>query len=427
MKKSISLFLTVVLLLSIGSVICFGEDYEIEFFPDDYDTDLGEYYTDSHGNMIPIGNGTSLFSLGENKDGELYDVTYLDLECAQPQVKKEIRATKAYTVTGLPLKNNMQKCYVATTYIYVCQVTGTNVYLSRCRINGNTATYQDKMILRNFGHNQTLELYEHNGKVYMWVGCRPNKFNYKNGTEPCNFTTALGRIEYKANETISDYSDICRFVSPHFANTTGESFDHRTSDEGTKIEITQRIDAALSSDKQTVVLATRSLHNKIQYSEYDNETLNNILDEKENDTKKHVSFYQNEELKNACLFSCVQDDDERILPNRSCQGIDATSVYCSIYISGGTGVNLVDDENLAYTPKIGKMVKNSSGGYTYKTCVKLKNTHSDYTSISKYANLPLEIEGVQIKGDLLYFALLPTADSIKSGTQYIYSIDKTIL
>jgi hypothetical protein len=146
--------------------------------------------------------------------------------------------------------------------------------------------------------------------------------------------------------------------------------------------------------------------------------LNNLLDKKESQTSKYVTFYSNNTLKNACIFSCVQKSGSRILPNKSCQGIDFTNAY-SIYIAGGTGVNYNANENknYKYVPKIGKMVQNSSGNYTYTTCIKIKNTISGYAP---------EIEGVQIVGDNLYFMLCTTKSDLKSTTQYVYSIDKNL-
>lgn len=66
------------------------------------------------------------------------------------------KATLKYKITGLPSTAAIQKTYIGSTYIYVIQRSGSNSYLSRCVINGTTATYQDHMYLKNFGHGQTL-------------------------------------------------------------------------------------------------------------------------------------------------------------------------------------------------------------------------------------------------------------------------------
>ncbi len=114
--------------------------------------------------------------------------------------------------------------------------------------------------------------------------------------------------------------------------------------------------------------------------------------------------------------------------------MDVTSGYYSIYISGGTGVqwSASKQKNVAKTPLIAKMVRNSSGGYTYSKAVKITNNLSDYTNDSTYLNatdFPPEIEGVKIVGDYLYFVLYPTVLSLKQNANYhyIYKINKNLL
>ena len=58
------------------------------------------------------------------------------------------KATLKYKITGLPSTAAIQKTYIGSTYIYVIQRSGSNSYLSRCVINGTTATYQDHMYLK---------------------------------------------------------------------------------------------------------------------------------------------------------------------------------------------------------------------------------------------------------------------------------------
>ncbi|MGN0460054.1 MAG: hypothetical protein ACI4HL_03965 [Ruminococcus sp.] len=330
-----------------------------------------------------------------------------EINLAQPNKTINLNATKAYTVNGLPKKRHIQKSYVGSTYIYVSQSVGTDTYLSRYTINGTTATYKDHMVLNGFGHNQTLEVYNHNGKTYILIGCKANP---DPKWDTSYFTMQVGRIQYSPGATISSYSNISRLARLDCANTTATPFDTidtNSSDyiDGEVTNVVMRMDAALSSDKTKLVLAVRSIYGKIQYSYYNFNTINNLLDSVDGESVNYISCANNTSIKNACYFSCVQTGNQRVLPNSSCQGIDFTNAY-SVYIAGGVG---------GQQPKIAKMIKNNSGGYTYSYCINVTNTIS--------GELP-EIEGIQNATDYLYFVLCP---STKSTSECIYSLDKSVI
>ena len=259
----------------------------------------------------------------------------------------------------------------------------------------NNIVLYHKMTLQNFGHNQFLEAITRNSKLYFWVGCKPN-------TEQGGLTLQVGRIQYRPGTTVTDYTKITRLASLSYANTSGTSF-------GT----INRVDAGLSSDKTKLLIAARNTDGDIQYSIYDAETLNTLLDAKENQASKYVSFYNNTTLLNACLFSCVQTAGNTALPNRSCQGVDLTNAD-SVYISGGIGSS---DSSSDYHPQIGKLIKNN-GAYSYSTLATVTNPNFGPSS---------EIEGVHIMGDELYFAIMAHGSNKRGNTQYIYSIDKSLL
>lgn len=314
-------------------------------------------------------------------------------------------AQRKYTIKGLPVKNTIQNFHVSPKNIYTTQKSKNSstglldVYISRCEISsdGKTAVCKDKMILRGFGHNQILTPYSHNGKVYLWIGCKPC-LDFSD-EQP---TIQIGRIQYQAGKVYTKYTQICRFGGLNYANKNC-----------TSIGAVRRVDAALSSDKSTLLIAVRSYDKEtgddkyIAYSCYNNTKLNQALDKVEADPSTNlVVFKDNTTLKNACLFTVIQPKKDAPLPRNSCQGLELTNTYYSIYISGGVWTKY---------PQIGKMVK-SGNGYIYSSCVTLKNSFfTDRT----------EIEGLQIFGDYLYFAI--TGTNGPSTTQYIYSINKTIL
>ncbi|MDO4555206.1 MAG: helveticin J family class III bacteriocin, partial [Lachnospiraceae bacterium] len=93
-----------------------------------------------------------------------------------PAYSPQISAKLCYTITGLPVAKAIQNWVVSGNYLYVTQRKSSDTYLSRCKINTatKTAVFQDKMILENFGHGQTLEEYQYNGKTYLLVSCKAN-------------------------------------------------------------------------------------------------------------------------------------------------------------------------------------------------------------------------------------------------------------
>lgn len=349
-----------------------------------------------------------------------------------------MKAKKAYTVTGLKHKLNIQCSYVATGYIFVSQSNSDGVtYLSRCELKGTTATYKDEMKLVNFGHNQTLKVYSHNNKTYFLIGCKSNQNGDKNNKKyGFGLTIQVGRIQYKAGTTISNYTQVNRIVRLDCANTSGKGFNTLTESEENNVKIKsiiKRMDASLSSNKKYLVLAVRSIHEDIQYSYYDFEVINNLLDKVEGKSPNYISCYNNTSIKNACKFSCIQKYKNRILPNGSCQGIDFTNAY-SIYMSGGAGTSgEINDNGVTYynnyIPKIAKMVKKGNS-YTYSLCVRITNTYTskEIDNNTTLDNYYMEIEGIQNTTDYLYFVLaparVPNNSTEKSTTQYIYSLSK---
>lgn len=203
---------------------------------------------------------------------------------ATPNNTGNATATLAYTITGLPSSNAIQKTYIASQYIYVLQRSGTSAYLSRCLISGTTASYQDHMLLKRFGHTQTLEMFQHNGKYYFWVGCKANE-DYD-----MDWAVQLARIQYSPNPGGIDYTEAYRFTSLSYANANG-----------TSIGAIKRADAALSSNGNKLFLWVQDDTGEIQYSYYDAGVLNAKLDalEKSGGTK-YIAF-TNADIKKACL------------------------------------------------------------------------------------------------------------------------------
>lgn len=300
----------------------------------------------------------------------------------------EAGATLRYRIKGLKSGTAIQKTYIGSTYIYVIQRSGQNSYLSRCTINGGIANYKDRMLLKNFGHGQTLEWFEHKNKPYFWVTCKANL-----AFPDRYWGTQIGRIEYKANQTI-DYTSICRFSHLSYANK-----------KGTSIGSVKRVDAALSSDKSKIIFWVQDTTGEIQYSYYNTAKLNAELDKKEATSSKYVPC-TNSAIKSACYGSFRQSEGNRVLPNGSCQGLefsDAASIYV---IGGGAGKK----------PKIAKM---TGSGSSYKYSYLITAKHDNFGNKT-------ESEGIQLKGNYVYFGIHDDSKNASKGEkECIYSIKKS--
>lgn len=310
---------------------------------------------------------------------------------ASPKKESNAAATLRCRIVGLVDDHAVQKAYIGSKYIYALQRDGSDAYLSRCLIDGKTATCKDRMTLKNFGHGQTLEWFEHNGEAYFWVTCKADPtYNDKK-----MWGIQLGRLQYSADaddEPPISYTDIPRFSSMSSANAEGKS-----------IGKVKRVDAALSSDKGAVLFWVMDDTGEVQYSLYDADKLNAALDAKEGKASKYVPCTDTA-VRKACISSFRQPKGSRVLPNGSCQGLELSDGG-SIYIIGGP-----DSKN----PAIAKMTGKDSN-YSYSTLVTTE--HSDFMGLR-------EAEGIQLKGDNVYFGVFDK-NNHGNGRNCIYSVPKS--
>ena len=293
------------------------------------------------------------------------------------------KATLRYKIKGLPRTAAIQKTYIGSTYIYVIQRSGLDSYLSRCVINGSNAVYKDEMKLQNFGHGQTLEWFEYNGIAYFWVTCKANE-TYKE-----KWGTQIGRLKYQAGQTI-DYTQIPRFSHLSYANKSGSS-----------IGSVKRVDAALSSNGKKILFWVMDNTGEIQYSFYNTSKLNAELDKVQSQSSKYVPCTTSE-VKAACTASFRQSGSNRVLPNNSFQGVELSDAD-SIYIIGGKAQD---------KPQIAKL---TGSGSNYKYEALATPVHDNFGNSA-------ESEGIQLKGDYVYFGI---NDTSKTDRACIYSVPKS--
>lgn len=300
-----------------------------------------------------------------------------------------------YTIKGLR-KRAIQNFYVGSNYIYITQKTGDGgIYLSRCALKGSTATYKDEMKLINVGHGQTLEMYTYKGQTYFLCACGLNT-SEKNDAEkknkkPMYWSTQIGRIQYKAGSQLRN-RDIKRFTYLAYANKSAKNFGK-----------TLRIDAALSSDKKTLLIWKRS-DEKQQFSGYDFDTFNAVLSASNSNT---ISFKENKKMKEACTFT-FDDKNKNLGIPTSVQGLEISNKangLHSIYICSGTESGKV---------KLSISRFNSAGDK--KSIVTISHKFGKY----------MEMEGIHISGDNLQIGLCSRNNADKS-TQYIFTVPKSKL
>jgi hypothetical protein len=282
-------------------------------------------------------------------------------------------ASLAYNLKGLKHNVVVQKAYIASSYIYVTQRSGGTCYLSRLRIQGNSANYVDEMTLKNTGHCQTLDMYEYEGENYFYFSSKSDPSTSQ------NWSLQVARLQYKAGATY-DYTDLRRFTYLNYANCNG-----------TRLGTTKRVDGGGNSNYTLFRVETNE--GPVTWSIYDTAALNRLLDSNQ---QVHLD---SPEAQAACVSSFTQKGSSIVRPNGSFQGLDLLGSN-GIYTSGGAE---------GKTPQIARM---SSSG-VYQTLVTITNVGNR------------EIEGVQTKNGNVYFTIVTDPVS-KLNTQKIYFVSDDI-
>ncbi|GIO90010.1 phage baseplate protein [Paenibacillus lactis] len=303
----------------------------------------------------------------------IFSMSALPAFAATPEKTVNASATLAYNLKGLQHNVVVQKAYIASKYIYVTQRSGGNCYLSRLLIDGNNATFVDKMTITNTGHCQTLDMYTYNGENYFYFSSKadPSTDYY--------WSLQVARVQYSPGTTV-DYTDLRRFTYMNYANKTGA-----------RLGDTYRVDGGGNSTH--TVFRVQTKEGTVTWAIYDTVALNKLLDSNEMvrmDSAAAVS---------ACVTSFTQSGSAIIRPNGSFQGVDMLG-STEIYTSGGAE---------GETPQIAMM----SNTGAYKSLVKITNVGNR------------EIEGVQTKNGNVYFTIV-TDPINKKDTQKIYYVPDSI-
>ncbi|MCF6515454.1 hypothetical protein GSH19_04715 [Lactobacillus sp. S2-2] len=226
------------------------------------------------------------------------------------------KATRQYDLINLPKKNVVQNIFIGSKYFYAVQLNSkTDLYISRTlKPTGNSQTVDfsnaEVMTLKNFGHSQTLAYFSHNGIPYFWVGTKKRDTPISG----IYWSTQLARIQFIPGKIYNGNTEVPRLSSINCATKSGNSL-------GTL----KRFDAALSSNKEKLLIATTMTNNQTYFTLYDNKKLNNALDNATT-ASKYLA------LSNASARNCVIKDHPISLSQSSIQGF-ALSDGDAIYVS----------------------------------------------------------------------------------------------
>lgn len=305
--------------------------------------------------------------------------------------------SQVYSLNGLRYKNVVQAAYVGTSYLYTTQQinnagVGATQIITRFPLNGSSLNAQDDMVLRRFGHGETLQWFDHNGKDYFWVVTKATQVD--NPDAPgIDWGTQIARIQYQAGASI-DYTGVPRFSSINRANRLGSSF-------GTL----KRCEAALDSSRNYLLIWSMNTSNTVQFAYYNAAGLNGILDEQEAQASKYISAGDISVI-TQCVESYRVGDFYNAVTNSSVQGIEFSDGQ-AIYISSGPEY---------FQPVIQKGNWGTTNFKPYAVAI-------EGGVLNDPAGNQVETEGIQLKGDYVYLNVsLHSGDSPK----LIFRIPKSV-
>ncbi len=340
-------------------------------------------------------NRLEVVKTGDNAESSIID-GILGVEKVKAAYNQTVYQNNSkYIIKNLPVNAAIQKTYVISIYIYVLQRVGNDVYFSRyykstgaptdIQTEGVDSGRGNFMLLKNFGHPQSLEWFSYNNKSYFWICCGGKAFGYDSYGKPIYWSTEIARIQYTVGAEVD--SSVCnKLINVQYADPNGS---------GTSFGTLKRVDMALSSDRTEMCIWSRDTSAHDRFTFYNTTKLNKALD------VKNARSCRSKDVKAACK-SYVTTKNIPGLAEQSVQGIELTN-NSNVYVASGN------------RNKIKQIVKVNN-----KAKLQGKKT---LTSPAELSASNSEIEGLQIDGNCLLFGLVGL-ENIKQQEQYIYQINK---
>ncbi|MCV3741250.1 class III bacteriocin [Lentilactobacillus hilgardii] len=308
------------------------------------------------------------------------------------------------------MHNSVLQCFtVFDNSAYVLQIDQSgdspqldNVYIARGTVDQSqgTVTFEsDYMTLEGFGHCQSLDFYQYNNQVYLWIG-----LDGKQTDNGHYWGTQLGRIQYTPGQTISSYTDVTRLSNLIAANQNGQ-------DVGTL----KRVESTVSEDSSKMVVMDITTDDKVYFTYYDFQQLNALLDQKDNVTPHYLSCETEDSVKAlAHDWGSPFQLSDMLSSSQSVQGLAIDSSN-NVYISSGS------KDTDSYIAK-------GAWGASYFNQQAVSSPSEDASQWSAGAGI-IEIEGLQ-----LYYGnvdatvtkhLHGDSSTEKEDKSYIYSFPET--
>jgi hypothetical protein len=312
----------------------------------------------------------------------------------------------------------IQTFYVGTDDIYTIQrrrndsdgelrdLTLSRLIIQKDRYGNPTGKAKQReapMILVGFGHSQVLQSFTHgsNHTPYLWIATRGAQTNLDNpdldSQDLTHWPTQLARVRYVPGARL-DYTNATRLISLKYANHLGKS-----------IGSLLRVEGALSSDQSKLLIVTINTDKprKASFIEYDNERLNQALDEVEETSKPYLSC-DSAAVRNASI-------GEGLRP-----GFISSRVYALSYYGSIQGVALDDNDDIYFlgsnTDNDGLMLSRISWGQRAAAHQIVDN--------SSWKSGKTEGEGIQLSGDDVLIGI--TSYHRWTIVNQIYSFPKSV-
>lgn len=416
-----------------GETIWGPEDFECDADYEAYLKSRNEYapyeYREDRPMLLNLEKGDTSFlesqaecelNLDENKCKDYWEKKISE-EVNQNENKNADTENVLYPQKGKAIQNFC----MTDNYVYATQHHGEHTFLLRFKRSGKdkiTGKLEDAMLLKGFGHGQTLQRFKHGGKTYFLMTCKPYVLKdegKKNNVINYNFGTEIACIEYEAGEIINYGTDSDKYgliKNLAYATKTGKNYG----------EIRQ-VEAGLYSDKKLVIWKKKN-DRTIQIAMYDFSDFVKTLvkkgtvafcsDKKDQGCIETQILYKDGsqvstvEIISPLFYKSLKDDryfyPEASGANPSMQGIDLYG-SSNIYMSSGrqTGSKL----QLSRIQLKGKKIVKKQ----------LFDLEDFSWIVSGSKKTKMELEGIQIDAKKVYVCVAP-ADQDGTGSKFPQSI-----
>ena len=316
-------------------------------------------------------------------------------------IKKSIKSNveQLYSITNV--RPNLRKyafqnfCFDKNEqHMYAIQHVGKNAYLSKFVLKKNAAgdkiaEWESYMVLKGFGHTQSLEFYKYNGREYLFMTGkyyeRTNREQKELATVPdARFATQIVSVEYEPDREISvTGKKVGKIVGLRYSNKSKKSFGR-----------INRVDIGLNESSSKIVIWKRRAKDgnvEISTIKFSNDMKKKLANKKSITFGSYKTIKKTNRLTN---YIMKRGTSNFALPD-SMQSIDMGGDN-EIFISSGR-----ENETELCIGKCAAKCKDGKNPLTQKYLL----SFADEFSLKKKKK---ELEGVHSIGNKLYFVVCPS-------------------